>query len=260
MRKIVSHFKKYNPYSIYSAKSELKSEVSNSYLTWMWWILDPLCFMMVYTFIVEIVFKSKEMYFPVFVFIGLTIWNFFSKCVNISVKIVNANKGIISKIYVPKFMLILQKMYVNAFKMFMSYCLLFILALIFKVPFTLNILYSILLLFLTGLVTFCVSTFLSHFGVFVDDLANIVRIILQLTFYLSGVFYSISMRLPSEYYNIMVHVNPIAYIIDDFRNVFLYGKGLNFCLFGYWTVITLILSYVAIKIIYKYENTYVKVI
>lgn len=260
MKKIIDHFKRYNPYSLYAAKSELKSEVSNSYLTWMWWILDPLCFMMVYTFIVEVVFKSKEAYFPVMVFIGLTVWNFFNKCVNISVKLVSANKGIVSKIYVPKYMLVLEKMYVNGIKMLISYLLLFGLAFLFKVPFTFNILYSIPLLFLTFLITFCVSTLLEHFGVFIDDMANIIRILLQLTFYLSGVFYTISTKLPETYYKIMVHINPIAYIIDDFRNVFVHGESLNFLLFGYWIIIGLVVSIIAIKIIYKHENTYVKVI
>lgn len=260
MKKIINHFKRYNPYSLYAAKSELKSEVSNSYLTWMWWILDPLCFMLVYTFIVEFVFKTKESYFPVFVFIGLTVWNFFNKCVTISVKLVSANKGIVSKIYVPKYMLVLEKMYVNGIKMLISYSLLFGLALAFKVPLTFNLLYSILLLALTFLITFCVSTILEHFGVFIDDMGNIVRILLQLAFYLSGIFYSISSRLPSVYYKIMVHINPIAYIIDDFRHVFIGGQCLNFVLFGYWTIIGLLLAFIAIKVIYKYENTYVKVI
>ena len=38
IQKVWRHLKRYNPYSIYAAKSELKSEVSASYLTWIWWI------------------------------------------------------------------------------------------------------------------------------------------------------------------------------------------------------------------------------
>ena len=63
---------KYWKYTQYAAKSQLKSEVASSYLNWLWWILDPLLFMLVYTFIALIVFKKSVEYFPVFVFIGLT--------------------------------------------------------------------------------------------------------------------------------------------------------------------------------------------
>lgn len=260
MKKFLGHFKKYTPYCMYAAKSELKSEVSNSYLTWMWWILDPICFMLIYTFIVQIVFKASEPYFPVFVFTGLTVWNFFNKCVTVSIKIVSAHKGIVSKIYIPKFMLILEKMYVNFVKLMISYVLLILLALCFKVPFTFNFIYSVLLIMLTFLFTFAFSTLLSHFGVFIDDLSNIVRIGLQLVFYISGIFYSIATRLPELYYNIMIHINPIAYIIDDFRNVFIYGQSLNFGLFFYWVIISLGLMILSVRTVYKYENTYVKVI
>ena len=77
--KVYRHLKRYNPYSIYAAKSELKGEVSSSYLTWIWWILDPVLFMLVYVFITVVVFRSSGEYLPVVVIIGLTIWNFFNK-------------------------------------------------------------------------------------------------------------------------------------------------------------------------------------
>lgn len=260
MKKIIAHIKRYNPYSLYAAKSELKNEVTNSYLTWLWWILDPLFFMLVYTFIVEVIFKTNEPYLPVFVFAGLLIWNFFNKNVSISVKIISSFRGIVSKIYIPKYMLVLEKMYVNFIKLIISFVLLFILMFIFKVPITINILYSIPILFLVFIITFAVSTILSHFGVFVEDLYNIVQVVLRLGFYLSGVFYSISNRLSLKSAKLLFRINPIAYAIEDFRNIFMYGKNLNFELFFYWLILGIILCVIAIKLIYKYENTYVKVI
>ena len=54
--------KKYWKYAIYSSKAQLKAEVANSYLNWLWWVLDPLCFMLIYVFMFGYVFKSKEQY------------------------------------------------------------------------------------------------------------------------------------------------------------------------------------------------------
>ena len=61
--------KKYGKYSIVSAKAQLKAEVASSYLNWLWWILDPICFMLIYTFIFGTVFQASEPYFPIFIFI-----------------------------------------------------------------------------------------------------------------------------------------------------------------------------------------------
>lgn len=79
MSKFLNHYRKYHSYVLYATKAELKGEISNSYLTWLWWILDPLFFMLVYAFIVEIVFKTNVQNLPVFVMSGLLIWNFLIK-------------------------------------------------------------------------------------------------------------------------------------------------------------------------------------
>ena len=56
MQKFFQDIKKYYKYIIYSTKSNLKTEVANSYLNWLWWIIEPLCFMLIYTFIFSVVF------------------------------------------------------------------------------------------------------------------------------------------------------------------------------------------------------------
>ena len=57
--RVYCDFKKYYNYTVYSAKSSLKSEVANSRLNWLWWILDPLFFMLVYMFVSVVVFKGS---------------------------------------------------------------------------------------------------------------------------------------------------------------------------------------------------------
>ena len=259
MKDFITKFKKYNPFALYSAKAELKSEVSNSYLTWIWWILDPLLFMLVYVFMVDIIFKSNEEKLPVFVMSGLLLWNFFNKNVMLSVKIIIGNKSIISQKYIPKYMLVIQKIYVNFIKFLISIGILIILAIFYKVQLSFNIIYSIPLLILLLIISFGISNVFAHFGVFIEDLANIVQVLLRLIFYLSGIFYSISDKLPSNLYNIFIKVNPMAYIIEDFRNIFMYQKTLDIKLYFYWLFIAIIISVLSIKLINKHENSYAKV-
>ena len=55
--------KKYRRYITYSAGAVLKSEVAGSYLSWAWWVLDPLLFMLVYTFVAQVVFRTQMEHF-----------------------------------------------------------------------------------------------------------------------------------------------------------------------------------------------------
>ena len=264
--KVWNHLKRYNPYSLYAAKSELKGEVSSSYLTWIWWILDPVLFMLVYVFITVVVFRSDGEYLPVIVIIGLTVWNFFNKNVSISVRIVNTFKGIVSKIYIPKYMLILEKMYVNFFKMIISFGIVIGFMIAYHIPFRLQLLQCIPLVLLLFLLTLSFCILVAHFGVYVNDLYNIVQVILRFMFYLSGVFYDIGDRLGSRMFLgidiswLMTHANPVAYIINELRASISYGDIMSLRLFAYWVVIALILLAAGLFLMYRHENSYVKVV
>ena len=266
LKKAAAHFKRYNPYSVYAAKSELKGEVGASYLTWMWWILDPVLFMLVYVFITVVVFRSQGEYLPVVVIIGLTVWNFFNKTVMVSVKIVNTFRGIVSKIYITKYMMILEKLYVNAFKMSISFVIVAAFAAAYRISPTVNLLLCLPVVFLMLLLTFACSVLAAHFGVYVNDLYNVVQVILRFMFYLSGVFYDVSDRLSQTTFlglnvgRMMITVNPVAYVIDELRKIIIYGQPLRMEIYLYWLVISTTLVFAGLKLMYRFENSYVKVV
>ncbi len=259
LNRFISDMKKYFSYAKYSAKSDLKSEVASSYLNWLWWILDPLLFMLVYTFIAVIIFRSKTQYFPIFVFVGLTLWNFFNKNVQGSVKMVRQNSSIVSKVYIPKYILILQKMLENGFKMMISFLLVFIMMVLYRVPVTWNVLYLIPIFIVLVMLTFGLSCIVLHFGVFVDDLHNVMIVVLRLMFYMSGIFYSIGNRLQDPYKSIMIYGNPMSLLIESTRNCLIYSSLPYRIGLAGWGVVSLILCMIGIKLIYSYENSYVKV-
>lgn len=260
MKKFIQDIQKFYKYAIYSSKAELKSEIANSHLSWLWWILDPLLFMLVYAFISIIVFKASEKYFMAFVFIGLSCWDFFNKTVKQSVKIVSHNSQVVSKVYLPKYVFVLVKMGNNGFKMAVSFSLVVCMMVLYRVPVNFNILYVIPLMLTMFLLTFGVSTILAHFGVFVEDLSNVVTVLLRLTFYLSGIFYSIVNRVKGPYGGLLLKLNPMALLINEMRNALIYASPIHRKAVLAWFLISCVLSVIGVKLIYKYENSYVKVI
>ena len=263
MKKVVEDIRKFWNYTKHSSSAELKSEVAGSFLSWLWWILDPLLYMLVYSFVAIIVFRSSEPYFPVFVFIGLNCWNLFSKVVRNSVKLVSNNKSIVTKVFIPKYIFILQKIGVNGFKMIVSFALTAVLMVFYKVPISFRVLWVIPLWILLAIISFAVSSIVMHFGVFVEDLLNVITVVLQFGFYLSGIFYSIDTRIAVKHptlANLLINLNPVALIITDMRRVLLYNQDPHFMSLAIWFVIATAISVLGIKIIYRYENSYVKII
>ena len=260
MKRFIKDLKKYKNYILYATKAELKTEVINSYLGWLWMILEPLAFMFIYMFIGYVVFRYKVEYYPIFVFIGLSIWNFFNKMVVASVKIVSMNRDTVTKVYLPKYVLLLIKMGVNGFKMLVSFLLVAIFMVFYKVPISLNVLWAIPILITVIIFTFGVCTFMLHIGVFAEDLVNLVNIGLRMLFYLTGVFYDLNTRIHNAVYRtLLLDLNPLANVIYNMRNVLIYKTHPDLLWLFVWFCTGCALSYLGVKTIYKYENTYVKV-
>lgn len=257
IKRFFRDFHKYFRYSLVSAKAQLKTEVANSYLNWIWWVLDPLCFMLIYTFIFGYVFNSREQYFPVFIFIGLSMWDFFNRTVTNSVKIVKNNKAVVSKVYFPKYVLILIKIWVNGFKMLISFGIVALMMVVYRIPITWNILYFLPILLILVIFSFGCSCFLLHYGVYVEDLSNVVSIALRFLFYLTGIFYNIETKIPGWGASLNRY-NPMAFLISSMRRVMIYQSCPARKLLLLWLVISLILAGLGVRKIYKEENSYVK--
>ena len=256
----VADLKKYFRYIILAAKFQLRSEVENSYLDWIWWILEPLCNMVVYTIIFGYVFDAKEDYFPVFIFIGISIWSFFNRTLNESVKLLKRHKSIITKVYIPKQILLIKSMLVNAFKMLLSFGIIVVMVFIYQIDisiYSLNVIPSLILLFL---LTYGISCFLMHYGVYLEDLAYIVSILLKMAMYFTGIFYSIENKVPDPYGHLLTLYNPIAFLITTIRNSILYQTADKLIPLFIWLIVAIILAAMGTKLIYKNENSYVKVI
>ena len=150
-------------------------------------------------------------------------------------------------------------MFVNFFKLLISFLIVAGLMAIYNVELSISMIQIIPILVMFFIFTFSICIILAHFGVFVEDLVNVVNILLKIIFYVSGIFYSISVRVPAPYGKIMAEINPIAFVIEQSRGALLYGQNINWGIFAIWFVVAILLCIVAIKITYKNENNYVKV-
>ena len=258
-KRFCADIKKYYRYSVVSAKSQLKSEVASSYLNWIWWVLEPLCFMLIYSFVFGYIFHTREPNFSVYIFIGLTMWNFFNKTVQSSVKIVKMNKSVVSKVYFPKYILILTKIFVNGFKMAICFGIVLVMMVINKIPVTINVLFVVPIMVTLVLFTFGCSCFMLHWGVFVNDLANATSIIMKMLFYTTGVFYNLESRIP-EYGAMLNSYMPTAYLLSSMRQSLVYGVTPDVKIMVLWFAVSLLLCVAGIRKIYKEENSYVKAI
>ena len=141
-----------------------------------------------------------------------------------------------------------------------SFGIVILMMIFYRVPLTFKVIYTIPTLLLLLLFTFACSIWLLHYGVFVEDLSNVVMIALRMLFYLTGIFYNVGTRIPAPYGEFLLKYNPMAFFLECMRNALLYGKIPHRKLMLAWFLVSIVLTVLGIRKIYKNENSYVKVI
>ena len=260
IRRFLKDIREYRTLSVYLARTGLKAEVANSYLNWIWWVLEPLASMLVYYAIFVRVLGRSQPYYLAFVYTGTLIWSYFDRCMQFAVQSIRLNRDIVTKTYVPKPVFIVSNMLFNSFKMLISVGLLIIVLILQRVPVRWTMLYAVPLTLVLQLLTFGCGLIFLHFGVFVDDLVHAVRIAMHILFYLTGVFYDLETLLPAPWGGVLTRVNPLACIIRNMRQCLLAGAALDWLSLLCWTLLGFCVCALGLKLCYKYENTYVKVI
>lgn len=89
-----------------------------------------------------------------------------------------------------------------------------------------------------------------------------VNIVLRLVFYMTGIMFSIDRRIGAnhpELAMVLGKFNPMAYIIDGCRKCLIYGQSPSLGVLLVWLGVGLFLSWIGVRMIYRNENSYVKV-
>ena len=260
MRRFIEDIKKYYYFCGYSARVDLRAEVANSYLNWVWWVLEPLASMFIFYAIFQNILGRGVDNYVLFIYSSSIMWSFFNRCMLYDVQAIRLNRDIVSKVYLPKYVLLISNLLFNGFKILISMGILLVMLFVFRVPFTPQMLWFFPAWIVLILLTFGLGMILMHFGVFIDDLSHALGILMSIIFYLSGVFYDLEQIIPGRWGTILVTVNPVAALMKAQREALLYAKTPDMLVMGVWAVIAVLLCALGIKLVYKYENSYVKAI
>jgi len=203
----------------YKAISTLRADSAKSYLSYLWWILDPVIYMGVFYIVFGLIFQRGGEDFVVYLLTGLVIWRWFEGSVKQGAYSITNNANLMRQVYVSKvvFPLVVILTYVIKFTIVFGMLLLFLL--VYGIEPTLLWLYlPVLLLALLSLITGLTLVGAALIP-FIPDIKVFVDYGMTLLFFLSGIFFDIS-HVP-ENLKAFFAVNPIALVINAFREILL---------------------------------------
>ncbi|SAK70523.1 ABC polysaccharide/polyol phosphate export pump, inner membrane subunit [Caballeronia hypogeia] len=194
-----------------------------------WSFFNPVLMLVVYTFFFSVVFKARwgtlddnKGAFAVVLFVGLILHSLLAECINRAPTLILANVNYVKKVIFPLEILPIVALGSALFHSAISLLVLIIaeVLLLHTLPWTAILFPLILLPLIIGAMGF--AWFLSAFGVYVRDIAQITGIITSVLMFLSPVFYPVS-NLPPQYQG-LIRLNPLTFIIEEGRNTLIFGK------------------------------------
>lgn len=212
-------------------KRDFQQRYKGSVLGVIWALLSPLLMLAVYTFIFVAIFKLKwgglenntsRMLYTLMIFAGLIPFQIFSESVNRSVSILNQSANYIKKVVIPVEILPASIVLSTALNSFFSVFLLSLGKIFFIDTPNWTLMFIPIIMIPVTLLSLGISLLVSALGVYLKDLVYVVGLIVNILFYMSPIFYSMD-KIP-ESFRVFIMFNPIAPIIEQFRDVFVNGQ------------------------------------
>lgn len=198
-------------------KRDIKKKYYKSVLGVLWTVLNPLLNMLVMTLVFSTLFKRSIENYPIYLLCGQIIFNFMSGTSRQALNTILSNAGYIRSIYIPKYIFVLSRVVEGFVDLLFSLIALFLVMLLTRVPFTLNLLMLPTLLVLVFIFTFGFSLVLATYGTFFRDLQYLFGIFTRLWMWVSALFYPISI-VPSTY-RFLLDLNPAIHYIGIMRAI-----------------------------------------
>jgi len=252
----VGNFERYKDIILVLTLKELKVRYKGSFLGYVWSVLNPLLLAVVFYFAFKVVVRIPIENYSLFLISGLFPWHWFASSVGTAPSILLSNASIIKKVNFPRYLLPMASVLNDMVHFILSLPVLLFFGLAHKIyPSFVWFIGIPFLLFAQFLLVYGISLILSAINVFFRDLERLVFIGITLLFYLTPVFYDVS--LVPEKYKLILSLNPMFGLITLWRGVFL-NNTFDFSLYVvylfYCTLVFIIGFYVFNRLSWKFAE------
>ena len=237
-----------------SVRKDVRGKYKNSFLGVLWSFLNPLLQIAVYAFVFGKILNVGEENYAVFICCGLIPWTFFSTAINRSSFTIIENGGIIKKVFFPREILPISVVTAECVNFFISTIIILGFVLVTGVGFSWHIVFYPLVLLVLYVFLVAIAFLVSSITVYVRDIQHFIGVFLQLMFYATPIAYA-SSRVPASF-QWVVKLNPVAYVIEGFRDIFINHTMPNLIGLGILFVISLAMFIINYAIFEKLQKNF----
>ncbi|HOW58757.1 MAG TPA: ABC transporter permease [Candidatus Omnitrophota bacterium] len=209
--------------SLSLAKVRFKLRNEGSFIGIFWYLLEPLLTFAILLLFGHALYQNIIPHYPLYLLVGLVVFNFFLAATNFSIKAITSNESFIKSMDIAKEPFVIAGLIQYSFSHACEIVLLLFLALCLKVPLTGFLVYPLFFLFFSLFVLGC-SFLFATIGVYIKDLSNVWAVLGRLLWFATPIFYVA----PKEGALYLINLfNPIFYFVSTARAIIINGQTLD---------------------------------
>ena len=245
------------------AIKDIKVRYRSPILGFFWSILAPLITVLIFKFIFSTILKARVENYPFFIYLMTAIfpWMYFSTSIDSSVECIFNNRELIKNTYFPRQIIPVSVVLANLINFLPALIVMILFLLLFKMKFTIFIFLVPAVIFLQTIFTIGCALIVSSLQVKIRDIKYIVQLLLMIWFYLSPVFYSLTMVANvSQIFLKLYILNPFVGFFCLYRIAFLkeytdtLPMGIDIVSLSIWTtVVCIVVFLIGLLVFKKYE-------
>jgi ABC-type polysaccharide/polyol phosphate export permease len=204
---------------------ELRVRYKQAILGFAWAVITPVLLMLVFTLVFPRVAKvtTSGAPYPLFAYLGLLPWAFFSTSVSSGGHSILTNMTLLNKVYCPREVFPIASVGVAATDSAVATVVLGLLFVVTGFVPHPDAVWFPALLGVQVAFTLGLTMVMSAVIVYLRDLRHALPIILQLGLFATPVALSIEDLVPARWQTLYVAINPLAAVIDGYRRTILHG-------------------------------------
>jgi ABC-2 type transport system permease protein len=206
-------------------RKELKVKYKNSSLGFMWSLVNPLLYLVVYTIAFQVILRAGIPSFPIFLLSGLLVWNLFSVGLASGTSSVVVNSGLVKKVWFPREILVLASVGAALVHFFLQTSVLFVVLAIIRydVAFAYFWLLPIALVVIVFF-TSALAVLLAAANVYLRDTQHFLELALLAWFWVTPVVYSFTLVADRKKWMVVLYMlNPVVAPVLTFQRA-IYAK------------------------------------
>jgi len=229
----------------------LKLKYKNSFLGYLWSLITPLVYLVIFNFVFGMAFDFIENY-SLYVLTGLVFWIFFANSSNEIIASLLRNSSIIKAIHIPLEIYPLSSLITEFINLLLTFVAFIVLMLFFGFQFSWETILILPVIVIFSLFILGFSTMLSVLNIYFRDVSILWNTINPALFYMTPIAFTLDI-IPVQYHWIL-KMNPLYFFFKAGRDI-LYNNsvpGLNTWL--YMLILTstsLFLGYITLKKLQK---------